>query len=311
MRHKWPVLAAAIPLMFGWALIAANPAGAAPVATGAMSATGILSATGVLRATDIFDAPRVSADGWVQPGGLVSQRGPGSAGGRARSTRGRTQGGPTVVASSNWAGYADTGPSGDFTDVTSSWVQPAAHCGSGDQYAAFWVGLDGYSSRTVEQIGSEADCVGQIAQYSAWYEIYPSPEVAFSNTVQAGDRLSASVSYLGSNKFLLTITDSTQHWKRSAARRLAGAARSSAEVIAEAPCCTYNGGILPLTNFGTASFSAATVNNANLCTLAPAEITMPNTSVSSLSNCQDFTVSTTTSGGSFHSRPFRVRGGGF
>jgi hypothetical protein len=310
MRHKWSVLATAIPLMFGWALIAASPAGATARVAGS---------TDVFAATGVFGAPRVSgvsgvsgvfgSGGWVQPGGLVSQLGRPSAGGGPRAT-GRTadSAGPTVVTSSNWAGYADTGPSGDFTDVTSSWVQPAGHCSSGDQYAAFWVGLDGYSSRTVEQIGSEVDCVGQTAEYSAWYEIYPSPEVAFSNPVQAGDQLSASVSYEGSNKFLLTITDSTQHWKRSATRRLAGAARSSAEVIAEAPCCTDSGGILPLTDFGTASFSAATVNNADLCTLAPVEITMPDTSVSSLSNCQNFTASYT---GSHGGSPFPVAGGGF
>jgi Peptidase A4 family len=305
MRHKWPVLAAVIPVMFGWALIAAYPAGATPA---------VADATGVFSAADVFGASGVSgvfgAGGWEQPGGVVSPLGHGSADGRPRTTGFRTQGQQTVVTSSNWAGYADTGPSDEFTNVASTWVQPAGHCSSGDQYAAFWVGLDGYSSRTVEQIGSEVDCVGQTARYTAWYEIYPSPEVAFSNTVQAGDQLAASVSYEGSNKFLLTITDSTQHWKRSATRRLAGAARSSAEVIAEAPCCTYSGGILPLTNFGTASFSAATVNNANLCTLAPVEITMPDSSVSSLSNCQDFAVSYTRSGSGSRLRPLRVKGGG-
>jgi Peptidase A4 family len=293
MRHKWPVLTAVIPFLFGWVLIAAYPAGATAGVAGVFSTAGVFGASGVSAVSGVSGVSGVSV------------------GGRPRTAGGMTQAGPTVVSSSNWAGYADTGPSGDFTNVTASWVQPAARCGSGDRYAAFWVGLDGYSSRTVEQIGSEADCAGPTAEYSAWYEIYPSPEVTFSNTVQAGDRLSASVSYEGSDKFLLTITDSTQHWKRSATRKLAGAARSSAEVIAEAPCCTYHGGILPLTNFGTASFSAATVNNANLCTLAPAEITMSDTSVSSLSNCQDFTVSYTRSGSGFGSRPVRAQGSGF
>jgi Peptidase A4 family len=285
MRHKWPVLVALIPVVFGWVLMAAYPAGATSAVT---AATGVFDATNASGASGASGA--FGAGGWVQPGGLVGELGRGSAGERPQTAGRRTQAEQTAVTSSNWAGYADTGPSGDFTNVTSSWVQPAGHCSSGDQYAAFWVGLDGFSSRTVEQIGSEADCVGQTARYTAWYEIYPSPEVAFTNPVQAGDQLSASVSYEGSNKFLLTITDSTQHWKRSTTRKLAGAARSSAEVIAEAPCCTYRGGILPLTNFGTASFSATTVNNANLCTLAPVKITMPDTSVSSLSNCQSFTV---------------------
>jgi Peptidase A4 family len=300
MRHKWPVLAAVLPVMFGWVLIAAYPAGATPAVAGA---------TGVFNTTAAFGA--FWANGWVQPGGMVGELGHGSAGDRPRTERGRTEAEQTAVTSTNWAGYADTGPSGDFTDVTSSWVQPAGHCSSGDQYAAFWVGLDGYSSRTVEQIGSQADCVGQTVRYTAWYEIYPSPEVTFTNPVQAGDQLSASVSYEGSDKFLLAITDSTQHWKRSVTRKLAGAARSSAEVIAEAPCCTYKGGILPLTNFGTASFSAATVNNANLCTPAAVEITMPDTSVSSLSNCEDFTVNYTGSRSGIRLRTLRGKGNGF
>jgi hypothetical protein len=198
-----------------------------------------------------------------------------------------------MVSSSNWSGYADTGSSHKFTNVAASWVQPAGQCSSGNQYSAFWVGLDGYTSTSVEQTGSAVDCAGQTAQYFAWYEIYPSAEVTFSNTVKAGDQFSASVSYLGSNKFLLTITDNTEHWKRSATRRLARAARSSAEVIAEAPCCTDSGGILPLTNFGTVSFSGATANNAGLCTLNPVQITMADTSVSSLSDCENFTASYT------------------
>ena len=286
--------------MFGWTLVAAHSAGAAANAAGAR---GVFDATGVPGASGVS-----GTGGRTEPGGVVRQLGRTSADGRPQTADRATQ---IVVSSSNWAGYADTGSSDGFTNVAASWVQPAGQCSSGYQYSAFWVGLDGYTSSTVEQTGSEVDCVGQTAEYYAWYEIYPSAEVTFANTVKAGDQFSASVSYLGSNKFRLTITDSTQHWKRSATRRLAGAARSSAEVIAEAPCCTNSGAILPLTDFGTASFSGATVNDADLCTLNPVEITMPDTSVSSLSNCQDFTVSNTGSRSRIHARPFRVSGGGF
>jgi hypothetical protein len=285
MRRKWPILAAAIPLVFGWALIAAYPAGATAGVAGARGASG---ATGVFSGTGAFGASGTGS--LMEPGGLVRQLGRTSADGRPQSVDRSRQ---TVVSSSNWAGYADTGSSHGFTNVAADWVQPAGQCSSGDQYSAFWVGLDGYTSSTVEQTGSEVDCVGQTAEYYAWYEIYPAAEVTFSNTVKAGDRFSASVRYLGSNKFRLTITDATQHWKRSATRRLAGAARSSAEVIAEAPCCTNSGGILPLTSFGTVSFSGAMVNSADLCTLHPVEITMPDASVSSLSNCQNFAASYT------------------
>ena len=67
----------------------------------------------------------------------------------------------------------------------------AGTCSRGDQYAAFWVGLDGYTSSSVEQTGSEVDCVGRTAEYYAWYEMYPGPSENYSNTVRAGDHFNA------------------------------------------------------------------------------------------------------------------------
>jgi hypothetical protein len=162
--------------------------------------------------------------------------------------------------STNWSGYAAT--SGTYTSVSASWVQPAGTCSRGDQYAAFWVGLDGYSSSSVEQTGSEVDCAGRTAEYSAWYEMYPNASVNYANTVRAGDVFNATVTYQGNNEFSLYIADTTQGWSHTATASLAGAARSSAEVIAEAPCCTASGGILPLTNFGTVNISGSTANGS-------------------------------------------------
>ncbi len=273
MRRRWPVLAATIPLVFGWTLAVAYPAAAH---------------TGV-----------AGPGGLVQPGGPVSQLGlPGGGtqvGAWASPTGTAPQfagGGRSAVASSsNWAGYAATGGSGAFTSVASSWVQPAGHCNGGNQYAAFWVGLDGYSSSTVEQAGSEVDCAGRTPSYYAWYEVYPGTAVNFPNPVKAGDHFSGAVSYLGSDQFRLTLTDSTAGWTQTINATLPGAARSSAEVIAEAPCCTSSGGVLPLTNFGTVGFGGATVNNAGLCTPNPVAINMPETVVSTITNCEDFTIS--------------------
>jgi len=164
--------------------------------------------------------------------------------------------------STNWSGYAGT--TGTYTSVSASWTQPAGTCSRGDQYAAFWVGLDGYSSSTVEQTGSEVDCVGSRAEYYAWYEMYPGPSENYSNTVKAGDHFNASVTYEGSNEFSLYIADTTQGWSHTTTASLAGAARSSAEVIVEAPCCTASGGILPLTDFGTVSLTGSLANGAAL-----------------------------------------------
>lgn len=169
-----------------------------------------------------------------------------------------TRGLSYTAQSTNWSGYAAT--TGTYTSVSASWTQPAGICSRGDQYAAFWVGLDGYNSSSVEQTGSEVDCIGRTAEYYAWYEMYPNASVTYSNTVRAGDHFTASVTYIGSNKYTLKISDTTQNWTQSTTQSLSGAPRSSAEVIAEAPCCTFLGGILPLTDFGTMTFSNSDAN---------------------------------------------------
>ena len=61
----------------------------------------------------------------------------------------------TTVTSSNWSGYDDS-TDGPFTTVTATWVQPRVRTtGATFTDAAFWVGLDGDNSGTVEQIGTE------------------------------------------------------------------------------------------------------------------------------------------------------------
>jgi len=65
--------------------------------------------------------------------------------------------------------------------------------------------------------------------------------------------MSAKVSFSGS-LFTITITNETTGKSFSKSSTVSGAARSSAEWIAEAPCCTRRGGILPLADFGTVDF---------------------------------------------------------
>ena len=67
--------------------------------------------------------------------------------------------------------------------------------------------------------------------------MYPNASVTYSNTVRPGDHFNASVTFTGTSKFSLNIQDTTQGWSRTTVASLAGAARSSAEVIVEAPCC--------------------------------------------------------------------------
>jgi Peptidase A4 family len=290
MRRKWPVLTAAIPLAFGWALVAAHPAAAA--------------------VRDGVPGP----GGQVQPGGPVSQLGqlsqpggtfPGAPTGivtppaSSESATGRSQ--DTSVSSSNWAGYAATGASGSFTSVSADWTQPTANCAAGSQYGAFWVGLDGYASKTVEQIGTEADCTGpspQTPKYYAWYEVYPGAGVNFTNPVSPGDKFTGTVTSQGDGAFQLVLKDTTQNWTQTINATEAGADLSSAEAIVEAPSSTSgsSSSVLPLTNFGSVAFTGVTVNGKSMDTLNPVQITMPDTSVSDISSDGSFSVNYTGNG---------------
>src|SRR5690348_6309968 len=112
--------------------------------------------------------------------------------------------------STNWSGYATTGSR--YTSVSGTWKQPTATCSAGQTaYSSFWVGIDGDTTNTVEQTGTDADCSSGTPTYYAWYEMYPKFPVNLSNTVKPGDSMSASVTTSGSGNFTLTISDSTQN----------------------------------------------------------------------------------------------------
>jgi hypothetical protein len=237
----------------------------------------------------------------------------------------------TNGVSTNWAGYIvetnlNSPQSHAITDIKGSWIVPAV---SGpvtpDTYSASWIGIDGFSSNTVEQIGTDSNVHNGIAEYAAWYEMFPLPPVYLSMTIHAGDTMSAEVNYLGLRMFRLTLTDVTTGQTFSTTQRtsvaamglsstpmisgesehvvisntqpftittsatkttgydiyhifrstavtpmtvttgkmglLSGPSRSSAEWILEAPS-NQNGQVLPLADFGTASFfdSQVTVN---------------------------------------------------
>jgi hypothetical protein len=191
--------------------------------------------------------------------------------------------------SSNWAGYSATGTT--FNSVSASWVQPAGSCTSQTTYAAFWIGIDGDGSNSVEQTGSEVDCVGGSPQYYAWYEMYPAAPVNFSNTVRPGDHFTSTVSADGTT-FTLVLSDTTQGWTQTITKKSSRAKKASAEIIAEAPSSSS---VLPLTDFGTVGFTGGTANGEPIGDFNPDQINMASGSTtkavtSALSNGGDFSV---------------------
>jgi hypothetical protein len=219
----------------------------------------------------------------------------------------------------NWSGYAVTGSNGAVTDAKSSWVVPAVNCTTTPTgYSSFWVGIDGFSSDSVEQTGTDSDCVSLYGKsgtptYYAWFEFYPNPsyEIQFSKGVQPGDVMTAEVKYAGQTtgvghrgsgpQFTLTITDTTKGETYTTTSTALYAEESSAEWIAEAPCCGRQNSVLPLADFSSVGFTAgaATVQNVT------------GTIASFGSALQEITMVGQSSPHSLKAQPSSVSGGAF
>lgn len=181
-----------------------------------------------------------------------------------------------TVASYNWSGYAiyknstTGGANITFSSATGTWTQPpvVGTCPKKSTLAAFYVGIDGYNSSTVEQIGTDADCVNGVPSYYAWYEMYPAAPIYPSTTtypVTPGHSYTATVTWDSGSSFTLTLQDSTAGWTIDTTQAApAGAARTSAEWIAESP--VTGGHFWPLTDFGSVTFDSASAHSDSLHT---------------------------------------------
>jgi hypothetical protein len=212
----------------------------------------------------------------------------------------------TNVQSANWSGYADSADT--YDSVAASWTEPSVNCaaggggggilggllggnglgnllGSGGSASSFWVGLDGYSSSSVEQLGTDSDCTGSTPSYYAWWELYPKGSVVLPSSypVHPGDQITAWVASNPSGTlFFLAEKDTTAGWSFSTTQGASPAfGRTSAEVVAEAPssCDLIFCSEVPLPDFGQVNFSNADLidnsgNNGSLSNFAANEITM-------------------------------------
>lgn len=86
-----------------------------------------------------------------------------------------------------------------------------------------------------------------------------------------GDSLTGTVSVDNRGRYTLTIRNNTTGQSFSTVQKGHGA-KYSAEAIAEAP--SSRSGVLPLTNFGTVTFSNTTVNGAPISSFNPDRIDM-------------------------------------
>jgi len=213
--------------------------------------------------------------GGVSPGGV--DHGAGALRGSAGTV--------TADQSYNWSGYADT-ESGtkSVSGVTGSWVMPAVTCPTApyqnsDAFLANWIGVDGFTNGTVEQLGSGAQCYEGVTYYYVWYEMYPANTVEEGTTAcindnvncpQPGDRLTASIKVTpagsGENNYTVSLVDLThQDESFSTTQQCATdvCADANAEWIVERPATEIDNiiQILPAADFDRTYFTAGTVTS--------------------------------------------------
>jgi hypothetical protein len=176
-----------------------------------------------------------------------------------------------IATSTNWAGYAAANnishpTKNSVSAVSGSWIVPILKPTPDNSYCAIWVGIDGYGSPSVEQIGTSHNWINGVQQNYTWFEMYPSGSFAINGfPLIPGDVISASVVYSGNSIFTLTIVNDTRQvyfTVPTSYTHSTVALRESAEWIVEAP---FLNGILPLSDFVTAYLwgCVATINGVS------------------------------------------------
>ncbi|HEY3961221.1 MAG TPA: G1 family glutamic endopeptidase [Gaiellaceae bacterium] len=179
----------------------------------------------------------------------------------------------------NWAGYAvngtnaTTGAPASFSVISGSWTVPKVDCSQGAAtWSSVWVGLGGDTrgSTAVEQVGTDADCIGLTPNYFAWYELVPAPSVPTRLKVFAGDQMTGLVIVKGTRVGfrLRDVTRGTTLTKYVSAFVVD---LTSAEWVVEAPsqCDSFTCHVLPLSNFGSIAVTGgAAVGDGHAGTIA-------------------------------------------
>jgi ketosteroid isomerase-like protein len=170
--------------------------------------------------------------------------------------RPRGQTGQARNTSQNWSGYAASG--GTYSAVSGTWTVPQFTPDSGAGADATWVGIGGVNSRDLIQAGTQQTVSGSgSTQYEAWVETLPQASHPVSLTVNPGDSVTVAITQQpqASDQWVVAFTNNTTGQRFQVTEQYTSS-MSSAEWIEEAPSAA-RGRQLPLDNFGSINFSAA------------------------------------------------------
>jgi hypothetical protein len=189
---------------------------------------------------------------------------------------------PQRLTSTDWSGYVVVSdyvnPEPLITGVNGSWIVPNIAVSSGDRFSAAWIGIGGQVDASLIQVGTEHDCSGGEAEYSAWYELLPDLSVPITTmTINPGDKIAASITLVNSttNKWIVEMTDITTGALFNQVF-FYNSSRLSAEWIVERPLVGRS--LSVLADFGSITFTnTVATNNATVMPISKfdfAQVTM-------------------------------------
>ncbi len=176
------------------------------------------------------------------------------------------------IDSTNWAGYvvatSFSSPQPVISGISGSWIlQRVKPTSNFDQttYSSQWVGIGGYFSGELIQVGTESDAysgffgLGSSTTYYVWYEMLPSNSVKIAMTVHPGNIIAAEIA--GNNPtWTITIADTnTSGFFQKVVTY--NTDMKSGDFIDERPM--VNGQLSTLANFGTAYYGPAYAGSGN------------------------------------------------
>lgn len=115
------------------------------------------------------------------------------------------------LTSGGWSGYADIAcPTCALRYVSADFTVPHLITAKSpdNSWAAHWVGLDGATNSTVEQVGIDTYVSGGVDYYYAWYEMFPAATQVYALAASPGDNIQVSV-YTVNGTYYLSLNDTT------------------------------------------------------------------------------------------------------
>jgi hypothetical protein len=179
-----------------------------------------------------------------------------------------------------WAGWVNVSPPnppGQYESAVADWTVPKANCDFLEMAGASeWVGIDGYNESTVEQAGTQTDCILGQGTYASWWELYGTPvdgggqvDLPGNDHIHPGDQVFAQVvaghgtgmppdNIPGQGTYGFTFVNFTENWVFNAIEPSRGALSQeppnlTAEWIVEQPSCFWV--CQALTKYGHVTFS--------------------------------------------------------